>query len=165
MELYSMKFFSVTLIYIVMCGSNVFIFITVWDSIVWICSNIFTLQGHFDCFQFSATMNDTAMTLLSMSFCLHMCTFFFSIYLRMKFLCYWVNMHSLLVLCCAKLLQSCPTLYDPIDCSPPGSSVHGIFQARILEWVAMPPSRGSSQPRDWTCVSYVSCIGRWVLYH
>ena len=48
----------------------------------------------------------------------------------------------------AKLLQSCPTLCDPMDCSPPGSSVHGAFQARILEWVAMPSSIGSSQSRD-----------------
>ena len=56
----------------------------------------------------------------------------------------------------AKLLQSCPTLCDPMDCSPPGSSVHGIFLARILEWVAMPSSRGSSRPRDWTHVSYIS---------
>jgi len=44
----------------------------------------------------------------------------------------------------AKLLQSCPMLCDPMDCSPPGSSVHGILQARTLEWVAMPSSRGSS---------------------
>ena len=43
-----------------------------------------------------------------------------------------------------KSLQSCPTLCDPMDCSPPGSSVQGILQARILEWVAMPCSRGSS---------------------
>ena len=43
--------------------------------------------------------------------------------------------------------QSCPTLCNPVDCSPPGSSVYGIFQARILEWVATPSSRGSSQPR------------------
>ena len=42
----------------------------------------------------------------------------------------------------------CPTLRDPMDCSPPGSSVHRILQARILEWVAMPTPRGSSQPRD-----------------
>ena len=63
-----------------------------------------------------------------------------------------------------KWLQSCLTLCNPMDCSPPGSSVHGILQARILEWVAMPSSRGSSQPRDQTCVSYVSCIGRQVLY-
>ena len=47
---------------------------------------------------------------------------------------------------CAKSLQSCLTLYDPMDCSPPGSSVHGILQARILEWVAIPFSRGSSNP-------------------
>ena len=45
-----------------------------------------------------------------------------------------------------------------MDCSPPDSSVHGILQLRILEWVAMPSSRGSSQPRDWTLVSYSSCI-------
>ena len=45
---------------------------------------------------------------------------------------------------CVKLLQSCPTLYDPMDCSLPGFSVHGILQARILEWVAMPSSRVSS---------------------
>ena len=44
--------------------------------------------------------------------------------------------------------QLCPTLWDPMDCSPSGVSVHGIFQARILEWVAIPSSRGSSQPRD-----------------
>ena len=57
------------------------------------------------------------------------------------------------------------TLCDPTDCVPPGSSVHGILQARILGWVAMPFSRGSSLPQDETCVSNVSCIGRQVLYH
>ena len=65
----------------------------------------------------------------------------------------------------AKSLQSYLTVYNPLDCSPPGSSVHEILQARILEWVAVPSLRGSSQPRDRTHVSYVSCIGRWVLYH
>ena len=54
---------------------------------------------------------------------------------------------------CAKLLQSCPTLWDPMNCRPPDSSVHGILQVRILEWVAMPSSRGSSQPRDQTHIS------------
>ena len=49
--------------------------------------------------------------------------------------------------------QSCPSLCDPMDCSPPGSSVHEIFQARILEWVAISFSRGSSQPRDGTQVT------------
>ena len=53
------------------------------------------------------------------------------------------------------LTQSSPTVCSPMDCSPPGSSAHGIFQAKILEWVALPFSRGSSQPRDWT---QVSCI-------
>ena len=52
--------------------------------------------------------------------------------------------------------QLCPTLCDPMDCSPPGSSVHGILQARRLEWVAMPSSRGSSQPRDRTQVSRIA---------
>ena len=51
------------------------------------------------------------------------------------------------------------------DYSLPGSSVHGILQARILTHAAIFSSRGSSQPRDWTCISCVSCIGRWVLYH
>ena len=50
----------------------------------------------------------------------------------------------------SKVAQSCPTLCDPMDCSPPGSSVHGVFQARILEWVAISFSRGSSQPRSPT---------------
>ena len=54
---------------------------------------------------------------------------------------------------CAKLLQSCLTLCDPRDSSPLGPSVHGILQARILEWVAMPSSRECSQPRDKTCIS------------
>ena len=62
----------------------------------------------------------------------------------------------------AKSLQLCPTLCDPIDGSPPGFSIYGISQARILEWVAIYFSRGSSQPRDQT---HVSCIGRRVLYH
>ena len=50
--------------------------------------------------------------------------------------------------------QSCLTVCDPVDCSPPGSSVHGIFQAKILEWVAIPFSMVSSQPRDQTLLSY-----------
>ena len=53
----------------------------------------------------------------------------------------------------------------PMDCSPPGSSVHGISQARILEWVVISFSRVSSLPRDQTCVSWVSCIDRRILYH
>ena len=55
--------------------------------------------------------------------------------------------------------KSCPTLCNPMDCSPPGSSVYGILQARILEWVAMHSSRGSSRPRDQTGVSCMSHHG------
>jgi len=66
---------------------------------------------------------------------------------------------------CAKWLQSFLTLCDAIDCSLPGSSLHGILQAGILEWVAMSSSRESSWPRNWTHISYVSCIGRQVLYY
>ena len=65
---------------------------------------------------------------------------------------------SVLHCTCAQSLQSCPTLSDLMDYNPPGSSVHGILQARILEWVAMPSSRGSSQSQDW---SHVSCLLHW----
>ena len=64
-----------------------------------------------------------------------------------------------------KSLPSHLSVGDLMDCSPPGSFVHGILQAGILEWVAISFSRGSSPPRDRTCASYVSCIGRQVLYH
>ena len=66
---------------------------------------------------------------------------------------------------CAQSLKSCLTLCNPMVCSLPDSSVHGILQARILEWVARPSSRVSSWPRDWNPISYVSCVGGWVLYH
>ena len=65
--------------------------------------------------------------------------------------CMHVSMH-------AKSLQLCLHLCSPMGCSPPGSCVHEILQARIQEWGAMPASRGSSRPRDWACVSYVPCI-------
>ena len=61
--------------------------------------------------------------------------------------------------------QLCLTLCNPVDCSPLGSSVHGIFQAKILEWVAISCSRGSSWPRDRNCNSGVSCTGKQILYH
>ena len=56
-------------------------------------------------------------------------------------------------------------LCGPMDCSPPGFSVLGILQARILEWVPISSSRGSSWSRNWTCVPCISCIGRRFLYH
>ena len=78
-------------------------------------------------------------------------------------------MHLKLLLCCLEIsvlmsLQSCLTLCDPMDYNLPASSVHGILQAGILEWVAMPSPRASFGPRDLTFVSYISCTGRRVLY-
>ena len=61
--------------------------------------------------------------------------------------------------------QSCMTLYTHMDYSLPGSSVHGIPQARILEWVVDSSSKGSFQPRDQSHIFYVSCIGGQILYH
>ena len=64
---------------------------------------------------------------------------------------------------CAQWLQSCPTLCNSLDSSPPHSSVHGVLQARRLEWVAMPSARGSSQPRDQTHFSFDPALaGRFV---
>ena len=57
---------------------------------------------------------------------------------------------------CVCVAQSCPTLSSPMDCSPPGFSVHGILQVRILEWITLPSSRGSSRPRDRNQVSCVA---------
>ena len=72
-----------------------------------------------------------------------------------------VGLHDLLFLTWrseseSEVAQSCPTLCDPMDCSLPGSSVHGIFLARVLEWVAIPFSRKSSQLRDQTQVSWTA---------
>ena len=72
----------------------------------------------------------------------------------------WDFSYFFKVLC--SVTQSCPKLYANMECNPPGSSVHGIFQERILEWVSIFLSRGSSWPRDQT---HVSCIGRQTLYH
>ena len=63
---------------------------------------------------------------------------------------------------CCLVAKSCPILCDPVDCSPSGSSIHRISQARILEWVASSFSRGPSRPRDRI---HASCIGRWILCH
>ena len=77
---------------------------------------------------------------------------------------WWWCMQVYMCLCMLSRLSRV-WLCDPMDCSPPGSSVHGILQARILEWVVISFFRESSWPRDWARVSDVSCIGRWVLYH
>ena len=67
--------------------------------------------------------------------------------------------------CACSVAQLCPTLCTAMDCSPPSSSAHGFSQVRILEWVAISSSRGSSCPRDWTHISFVPCVGRQILYH
>ena len=67
----------------------------------------------------------------------------------------YMYMHTCM---CAKLLQACFTLCDPVDCSLLGSSVHGILQARILKWVSMPSSRGFSKPRDQTYISWFPAL-------
>ena len=75
----------------------------------------------------------------------------------------WYNSVYLIgCVCACSVIKSCPAFCDPMDCSLPGSSVHGICQARTLEWVAISSTRGSSQPRDLT---RVSSIGRQILYH
>ena len=81
---------------------------------------------------------------------MHMCVYINHVAIHLKLTEHCKS--AMLVL----VTQSCPTLCDPLDYSPPGSSVYGILQARILEWDASPFSRGSSQPRDQTWVSWIA---------
>ena len=68
----------------------------------------------------------------------------------------WNNTHLLAV--CVLIIQSCLTVCNPMDWSPPGSYVHGILQTKIMVWVAISSSRGSSQPKDWTSICHI--VGR-----
>ena len=77
---------------------------------------------------------------------------------------HFCSISSVVCLWCAQTSVVSDFLW-PHGLQPASSSIHGILLARILEWVAISSSRGSSQPRDGTLVSYVSLIGRWVLYH
>ena len=70
---------------------------------------------------------------------------------------------ALCITVCVLVAQSCPTVCNPMDCSTPSFSAHGLLRARILEWVAIPFSRGSSLPRDRIWVS--SIAGRFFIYH
>ena len=95
------------------------------------------------------------------------CTMAF--FTRLKVSCVvWISTSKLVLRAIKPYLDHCNcwvVMSDflwPIECSPLGSSVHGILQARILEWVSLFFSRGSSWPRDWT---HISCIGRRILYH
>ena len=89
----------------------------------------------------------------------HLVNFIFLLLMNMQ------SCISYIIMAGCSVAQSCLTLCDPMDCSLPGFSVHGISQARVLKWAALSSSRGSSWPRDQTCVSCVSCTGRQILYH
>ena len=80
---------------------------------------------------------------------------------RLPCVCVWKRVCA----CMHPVTQSCSTLCDPMDCSPPGSFVHTIFQARILEWVVTSSSEGSSWSKDWTHIPCSFCTGRCILYH
>ena len=83
-------------------------------------------------------------------FCINVNVF---LYIKHVEVCLWVV--TVATACCCLVAKSCPTFCDPMDYSPPSLSLHGIFQTRILEWVATSFSRGSSWPGDWT---HISCI-------
>ena len=90
-------------------------------------------------------------------FYLCVCLFYFNIFYIFistyifNYIYIYIYMYTC-VCVCVLVAQSCSVLCDPIDCSPPGSSVHGMLQARILKWIAILFSKGSSQPRDQTQV-------------
>ena len=89
---------------------------------------------------------------------IHMCVYIYIYIYKMRT---YIDIHvCVCVYVCAKLLQSCPILCDPTDCSPPSSSVHGILQVRMLEWVAIPTSRRSSQHRNGTVSDISSALAR-----
>ena len=111
-----------------------------------ICMNKYSCKWRLICNYLSLEANDVIYGGLSVVLCVYVCV------------CLCVSV----CVCVCVLTQRYLTLCDPVDCSLPGSSVPGISQARILEWVAISFSRGSSLPRDQTCIS---CIGRRVLYH
>ena len=96
-----------------------------------------------------------------------LCNLWISVFFFIAYCSYFIASNApsfALVHACihAKSLQSCPILCNAMDCSPPGSSVHGIPQTRIQDWVAISFSMGSSQARDQTCIS---CLGRQILYY
>ena len=104
---------------------------------------------------------------------------YFTMYIMCKYICvcvkyicvyiliYTFTCFCILIYMCmhAKSLQSCLTLCNPMDCSLPGPSVHGILQARILEWVSMPFSGDLPNPGNEPMSFFISCIGRRILYH
>ena len=100
---------------------------------------------------------------------------FITYLMECTYLCLWVCLYTYVYIRVFQISNKihykyyavlmCSAHCDRMDSSPPVSSVHGIFQARILEWVAISCSRGFSRCRDQTCISCISCIGRQILYH
>ena len=162
-----MLFFLSSLLFILL-WSHFFTQQSVWETEPWDCIQLYCSAPR----QPGSPLNGCIITSLTSSLLL-MVRLFFAKFLLLQVMLLWIslciNITRILTPkgCVAgrthfsqsNSLQSCGL------CSPPVSYVHGILQARILEWVASPFSRGSFWPRDGTCVSYVSCIGRQVLYH
>ena len=113
------------------------------------------------------SQNSPGLVFLAVPVTSHLCAT--SVLSSASYIAAWLmlqNADFFLLPCTYACVLRCVLLFcNPMDCSPPGSSVSGILQARILEWVVIPFSRGSSQPRDWTWVSCISCIGSRILYH
>ena len=81
---------------------------------------------------------------------MYACEYIYIYFTNGKYVYTYMCIHVCMHICCCLVMKLCPTFLWPLDCSPSGSSVHGIFQARILEWVAVSFSRGSSQARNQT---------------
>ena len=117
------------------------------------------------CFLLEALEEDTFLCLLDLlgATCIPSFVLPFSIFsiLHLSLLCVCVCV----CVCVHSVDQSYLTLWHPVDCRPPGSTVHEISQARMLERVAISSPRGSSRLRDRTCVPCLSCIDRWILYY
>ena len=128
----------------------------------YICRNLYFTLPLRNCFPFSQNVY-LGSTIHNMSFSI---LYYYRIYIYIIYililLYIFLSLYSFMCMH-AQCTQLCSTLHDPMDCSSPGSTVHGILQARILEWVAMPSSKGSFQLRDRTHASCVSCIAGWIL--
>ena len=117
--------------------------------------------GHMPNEEASKNFSDNPLTLLLGDFAHYLGNTILSLsshFLVYQVRTYFLKGNSHLMYACTKSLQSCLTLCDSMDYSPPGSSVRGILQATTLEWVAIPFSRGSSQTRNQTHISCLSCI-------
>ena len=130
--------------------------VMLWDPCIFLkmtCHKIFSLRksrfGKEEMLSLSFQHLEQQFILCNLQFYSACLIFFFNLWT------YHLSAYYKPVLMCL-VSQSCLILWDPIDCSPPGSSVHGILQARILEWVSMLSSRGSFQPRDGTQVSHIA---------